>query len=347
MKAILYKGIKQVVLEDVPMPKPKEGEALLRVKAATICGTDMRIINHGHHTIKEADTRILGHEIAGVIEEVTPSAAGLKVGEKVAVAPNVHCGSCFWCASDETGLCENISPLGITYDGGFAEFMVIPQKAISQGNIIPVADDTDLVQAALNEPLSCCFNSLECTEMSFGKNILIIGAGPIGIMHAILANRMGAAKVIVSEVSDERLAEIRKFGADVTINPAKEDLKKRVMDETKGRGVEVAIVACPVAAVHNDAIECLAQRGQMNLFGGLPKDRPMTSVNANAIHYRHLKMVGTSRQSILQYQKTLSLIELKKIDLGGLISGRFSLDEHEKAFDLAQRGVGLKNVFVM
>jgi len=347
MKAIVYKGNKQIELTDIKRPEIKDGEALLRVKAASICGTDMRIIQHGHHHIPDGSIRILGHEIAGVLEEVSPTVGHLTPGMKVAVAPNIHCGACVHCNSGETGLCENTTPFGITHDGGFAEYMRIPAKAILQGNIVPVKADADLVQAALNEPLSCCYNSLEYTGFSLGKTILIIGAGPIGILHTLLANRMGAVKVIVSEVSDERLAEIKKFGADIVVNPTRKNLKEVVSDATNGKGVDVAIVACGVPAAHSDAIDCLGHRGCMNIFGGLPKDSPLTTINANAIHYKHLKIVGTTRQSIAQYTKTLRLIEGKKIDLRGLITGRFSMDEFATAFQSARDGVGLKNVFVI
>lgn len=347
MKALIFKGKGRLEVEEIKKPEIKAGEALLKVKAAAICGTDLRIFNHGHHHIPEGSSRILGHEIAGVIEEVSPSVKTLEPGMPVAVAPNIHCGSCELCSNDETGLCDSTIPFGIRLDGGFAEYMLIPAKAINQGNIIPVKPEVDFAQMALNEPLSCCFNSLEYTEFSLGETILIIGAGPIGIMHTQLANRMGAARVIVSELSDERLEEIKKFGADITVNPAKEDLKEVVLEVTKGRGADVAIVACGVAAAHNQALECLGHRGRLNFFGGLPKDQPMTTINANTVHYKHLKLVGTTRQSISQYRKTLGLIEGKKIDLSPLVTGRFSLDKAEEAFKTAQQGTGLKNLFLM
>ena len=347
MKALVFKGKGRLELEEIKKPEIKEGEALLKVKAAAICGTDLRILNYGHHHIPEGSSRILGHEIAGVIEEVSSSVKTLEPGMTVAVAPNIYCGACDLCNNDQTGLCDSTIPFGIMLDGGFAEYMLIPSKAINQGNIIPIKSGLDFTQIALNEPLSCCFNSLEYTEFSLGMTILIIGAGPIGIMHTLLANKMGAARVIVSEVSDDRLEEIKKFGADVTVNPTKQNLRELVFDVTKGRGADVAIVACGVAAAHNEALECLGHRGRLNFFGGLPKDKPMTTINANTVHYKHLKVVGTTRQSISQYKKTLGLIEGKKIDLGQLITGRFTLDQAEKAFRTAQQGTGLKNVFLM
>jgi len=347
MKAIVYKGVHNMGPETTKDPELKNGEALLRVKAAAICGTDLRIYQHGHHLMPEGTNRILGHEISGVIESVSGDAAGLKPGMTVAVAPNIHCGTCVHCIKGDTHLCEDYSAFGIGIDGGFAEYMVLPAKAVRQGNIVPMKTGTDFAQAALNEPLSCCYNSLEYTQFSLGETLLIIGAGPIGIMHTLLANRMGAAKVIVSEISDDRLAEIKKFGADVTVNPEREDLKTAVMEETDGRGVDVAIVACPVAAVHNTALECLATLGRMNFFGGLPKDAPMTTINANIVHYNYIKVVGTSRQSIRQYLKTLSLIEAGKIDLGPLVTRSYALGDAIEAFGAAQRAEGLKHVFAV
>ena len=345
MKAIVYKGNRHIVVEDLKRPEIKSGEALLKVKAAAICGTDIRIIHHGHHLIPEGTSRILGHEVSGVIEEVASNGSDLRPGMSVAVAPNIHCGICSHCIRGYTHLCENYIAFGIGIDGGFAEYMVLPEKSILQGNIVPVKAGTDFAQLALNEPLSCCYNSLMYTEFSLGESILIIGAGPIGIMHTLLSNSMGASKVIVSEISRDRREEIKSFGADITVDPSKQDLKEVVLDATRGRGVDVAIVACPVAEVHNMALECLAPLGRLNFFGGLPKDRPMTTINANTIHYKHLKVLGTTRQSLDQYMKTLSLIEEKKIDLSPLITGRFGLDEANWVFQRSQETDGLKNLF--
>jgi L-iditol 2-dehydrogenase len=347
MKAIVYRGIENISTETVRDPEIKSGEALLRVKAAAICGTDLRIIQHGHHRIPDGTRRILGHEIAGVVEAVSSNVSGLQTGMPVAIAPNIHCGSCMHCIQGHTHLCENHMAFGIGIDGGFAEYMVLPSKAIKQGNIVPMKAGTDYAQAALIEPLSCCLNSLEYTEFSLGETLLIIGAGPIGIMHTLLANCMGAAKVIVSEISDDRLIDVKKFGADVTVNPTKQELKDTVLEETNGRGVDVVIVACPVASAHNQALECLAPLGRMNFFGGLPKDNPMTTIDANRVHYNYLKIVGTSRQSIRQYMKTLRLIEAQKIDLKPLITESFGLDEATDAFQKSGSGDGLKNLFVL
>jgi L-iditol 2-dehydrogenase len=347
MKAIVYRGIENISTETVRDPEIKSGEALLRVKAAAICGTDLRIIQHGHHRIPDGTRRILGHEIAGVVEAVSSNVSGLQTGMPVAIAPNIHCGSCMHCIQGHTHLCENHMAFGIGIDGGFAEYMVLPSKAIKQGNIVPMKAGTDYAQAALIEPLSCCLNSLEYTEFSLGETLLIIGAGPIGIMHTLLANCMGAAKVIVSEISDDRLIDVKKFGADVTVNPTKQELKETVLEETNGRGVDVVIVACPVASAHNQALECLAPLGRMNFFGGLPKDNPMTTIDANRVHYNYLKIVGTSRQSIRQYMKTLRLIEAQKIDLKPLITESFGLDEATDAFQKSGSAYGLKNLFVL
>ncbi|UCE56569.1 MAG: alcohol dehydrogenase catalytic domain-containing protein [Desulfobacterales bacterium] len=346
MKAIVYKGNKTIEVEELKRPEIKNGQALLKVKAAAICGTDLRIVDHGHHLIPEGTSRILGHEIAGIIEAVAPDVKTLKPGMSVAVAPNIHCGSCYQCMRGNSHLCDNHVAFGIGIDGGFAEYMVVPSKAIMQGNIIPMRDGTDFAQAALNEPLSCCYNGLGYTEFSFGETILIIGGGPIGIMHTLLANVMGASKIFVSEISDDRLGEVGKFGADIIVNPNKQNLKEVVLEETNGQGVDVAIVACPVASAHNQALECMAPLGRMNFFGGLPKDRPMSTINANLVHYNYLKIVGTSRQSIHQYVKTLRMIEAKKIDLRALITGRFKLDEANTAFKTSQIGEGLKNIFL-
>jgi threonine dehydrogenase-like Zn-dependent dehydrogenase len=347
MKAIVYKGIENIGTETVRNPEINSGDALLRVKSAAICGTDLRIIHHGHHLIPDGANRILGHEIAGVVEAVSSNVSGLQTGMPVAIAPNIHCGTCRHCTQGLTHLCENYLAFGIGIDGGFAEYMVLPAKAIQQGNIVPMKAGTDYAQAALTEPLSCCLNSLEYTEFSLGETLLIIGAGPIGIMHTLLANCMGAAKVIVSEISDDRLMEVKKFGADVTVNPAKQDLKEAVLAETDGRGADVAIVACPVASAHNQALECLAPLGRLNFFGGLPKDNPMTTIDANLVHYNYLKIVGTSRQSIRQYIKTLHLIEKQKIDLKPLITETFALDEADSAFQKSGSGDGLKNLFIL
>ncbi len=342
LAAYLY-GPKDIRLKEVPIPETGDNEILLKVKSAAICGTDIRMINNGYKGITEQTPRILGHELSGVIEKVGKNIGSYQPGMRIAVAPNMGCGVCDFCVSGNTHMCQDYRALGINLDGAFAEYVVIPEEACRQGNIVVLADNVSFDEAALNEPLSCVYNGFLKCDIKAGDNVLIIGAGPIGIMHAKLAKMAGAAKVMINDLSAERLEVCRKIdGSFITLQS--ENLKNQVMELTRGKGLDVCITACPSPQAQADSIEMMAVNGRVNFFGGLPAGKEIVPINTNLVHYKQLILTGSARASLSQFRKTLDFISSGILDVKDLVSEKFTLDRISEGVQRATRAEGLKNI---
>lgn len=342
MEAAVYRGVKQIVVDQLDRPEPGPGEALMRVGAAGVCGTDLRIYAAGHHRIPQGTSRILGHELAGEIVAVGEGVSGLAPGDRVGVAPNVGCGVCSQCVAGWTNLCSDYEAFGISLDGAFAGYMLITREAIRQGNVVPIPEDIPFTHAALAEPLSCCINGQEAVKLGLDDVVLVVGAGPIGMMHVLLAKLSGARTVIVSELSEPRADQARDRGADMVINPAEESLADRVRDASQGEGADVVIVAAPSPRAQEESLEVAARQGRVNFFGGLPKDRPNIEFNSNLVHYKQLIVTGTTGSNVRQYRAAINLIASHRINLDPLVGTTFPLLEVHQAIQRAQSGEDMR-----
>lgn len=341
MKAVRFHRAKDLRLEEVEKPTVGPNEFLLRVKAATICATDIRIYTYSDPRVKFP--RILGHEFAGDIEEVGVNLTKyFEVGMRVVVNPNMYCGRCWYCINGRHELCDSRYALGIDVDGAFAEYLKVPPEAFYTGGVCELPDNLSYEEGALVEPLSACFHGQDFAQTRIGDIVAVIGAGPIGLMHVILAKAMGASKIIISEVDDERLKEAANFGADYLINPLKEDLASKVNELTDRHGADVVIVAVGSPVTQQQALSIAAKGGRINFFGGLPTGKETVPLNTNLIHYKEIFVFGTSSQSNYDFRKTLELMSTGLLNVKRLITHRFSLYDVPKAFETASSKSGLK-----
>lgn len=334
-------GKNDIRVQEVPTPTPGRGEILIKVRSAAVCGTDIRMITNGVAGIDEEHPRILGHEIAGVIEVLGENVSGYSVGQRVAIAPNMGCGICEPCIRGNGHLCPDYKALGINLDGGFAEYCVVPEIAVRGGNVCILDDGVSFDDGAVNEPLSCVCNGFEHADIRPGDRVLIIGAGPIGIMHCALALMAGGV-VYLSDISKDRLDSAKAIYPK--INTLFGDTKQELMKATNGYGADAIITACPVPAVQSLAVELAALGGRVIFFGGIPADKEPVGINTNLVHYKQLILSGTTRASLAQYRKTLNYISSGVLDISPLVTAHFELKDIKSAIDLAKNGVGLKNV---
>lgn len=232
-------------------------------------------------------------------------------------------------------------------DGGFAEYVVIPEAAVRQGNVVKIDIDEDMTfeKAAVLEPLSCVYNGFEQVGIKPCDTVLIIGAGPIGIMHGMLAKMAGAAKVIITDLNENRVSICKEFDP-FFITYAGGELKGFVMEQTQGQGVSVCITACPSPQAQAQALELLAVNGRVNFFGGLPADRSQVTINTNQVHYKQLVLTGSCRASLTQYRKCMKLVQAGVLNIDKIVSATYSIEEYEEAFTAAKEGRNLKNIFV-
>lgn len=338
MRAAVFYGIGDLRLATLDDPQPGPGEIVLRVGAAGICGTDVRIFANGHHRIPPGTARVLGHELAGEVAQMGTGVEGLAVGDRVALAPNVGCGTCRQCVSGWTNLCPDYQAYGISLDGGFAEQMRVTAETLRQGNVVRLPASLPYTWAALAEPMSCCLNGQEAVALGVDDVVLIVGAGPIGLMHVLLARLRGARSILVSELAEERRQMAAAAGADVPIDPGRTDLGEAVRQASGGRGADVIIVAAPSAAAQAEALELAAARGRVNFFGGLPKDQPWTRLNANLIHYKQLMLTGTTGSNVRQYRATVELIAAGRLPMDRLVGDTLPLERVQEGVERTRSG---------
>jgi len=329
---------------ETPVPILEEGDILLRVEAASICGTDIKIIRSGHRKLKDGQRIILGHEFAGVIEEAKGGTAGFKPGMRIGVAPNWGCGRCEACIRGLANYCADYSAFGIESDGAHAEYVRIPARAITQGNVVSLPDGFSFEEASLAEPLSCVVNAQNAVDIGSGDTIAVYGCGPMGLLHIILAAASGARKIVALDINEARLKSARTAGATDTVLSDREDVAGRIREITDGVGLDVVITAVPVSAVISQGLDLLAPFGRLCLFAGLPKDKPEATLNANAVHYKNLRVTGTTGGSNKDYRKALGLIQSRRTDVRQIISHRFNFQEMGRAYDTALSGKGMKIV---
>lgn len=346
MLAAVYHGPRDLRVEEVPVPEIGPDELLLRVLRTNICGTDLRIFHGGHRRYPPGTVRIPGHEVVGEVAAVGARAGDYKVGTRLFVAPNMGQGNSRETISGNNNLDPNFEAFGITLDGAFAEYMRVPAAAIQQGNLMPVADDVDPAVAALIEPLACVWRGQQKINVGAGDVALVMGAGPIGVLHVMLARLRGATRVIVSEPAAGRRAQALTLGADRVVDPLNEDLAAVVLAESGGRGADVIITAAPVKAIQEQALDLAAMGGRINYFGGLSKDDAVIRFNSNTVHYKELIVTGTTACSTYDCLRAAEIVNSSRLDLAPLITASFPLAEANAAFAAAADGRNLRVTLV-
>jgi threonine dehydrogenase-like Zn-dependent dehydrogenase len=330
MRAGVYSGIGKIECREVKKPVIGANEVLVKVRAASVCGTDLKIFRSGYFKLKEGTERILGHEITGDITEVGSAVTGYREGMKVGIAPNIGCGRCRYCRMGKTHLCPDYDAFGISIDGGFAEYVKVHEKAVQLGNLVPFSGGVPYEEAVLAEPLACCYNAYNSVGTRPGDTVRLAGS----------------VKVMVADLLPSRLELIQQFGPDILINTSEEDLEEAVMRHTGGWGADVIITACPVPEIQEISVRLASKLGRINLFGGLPKGKEHVKLNTNLIHYNGILLTGTTGASLAEYELSLNLICEKKIDVKNIVSKLFGIEDIKEAFDYALSGKGLKSVVV-
>jgi threonine dehydrogenase-like Zn-dependent dehydrogenase len=330
-----------ITVDEIPTPIAGAGDIVIKVRAASICGTDRRIAANGHFKLQDGTPRVLGHEFAGEITEAGSEVVGYAVGDRVSVTPNVGCGRCANCLVGLNNMCPSYEAFGITMDGGFQEYVRIPGFAINRGNVFHLPGSVTYADAALVEPLSCCYNAVSKLGVGPTTTVLIMGAGPIGACHVMLSKLYGARKIIVSNNRQPRLDFAASVGADVLVNLTERDLATAVDEETGGRGIDVALTCVSKPEVQAQAVQLLATHGRVNFFAGLGKAQTVP-LDTNRVHYQGLTLTGTTGSSNSDYAESLWLVGERRLDLSPLVSQTFTLDDIEKAMAYAGSGQGMK-----
>jgi len=341
MKAAVMHGDNDLRLEEVATPRAKPGEMVVQVKACGICATDVKILA-GTSTPRTLPT-IRGHEVAGFVHEMGDGVQGLEVGQRVAVYPIASCGRCFFCERGRHSLCEDEFGLAHGIDGGFAEYVRIPDRLVALGGVVPIQDDLAFDLAAMAEPLSCCISAFNSAGVSEGDWVVIIGAGPMGLLHLAVA-KSRSLRVIVVDVVQERLVMAREMGADVVIDGVQNDPVKAVRDATR-IGADLVMAALGVMEVVEKCLPMVRSGGTFNIFGGPPRGSSLT-VDPRWLHYGEITLTGTFASSLPDFKQALGLIAAGQVDVSPIISHRVGLDGLLDAVQKVQRHQSLKGIVV-
>ena len=340
MRAVVLNGPNDFKAAEVERPEIGDNDILLQMKKAAICGTDMRILA-GTKTKGVRYPSIIGHEMCGLICEVGKNVKGFEVGEKVSIANVIPCHSCHSCLTGRENACMNRKAIGYEFDGGFAEYVLIPGIAIESGNGVKLPEDVSFEEGALIEPLSCCIRGLKNAGTGFNDSVLIVGAGPIGLMHLQLSKIVGAKKVIVSEPIASRREKAEKLGADLVIDPTKENLADIVMRETDSLGMDVIVMAIGVPAIINSTLKLCRKGGTVNLFAGFAGTGEST-IEVNTIHYNEINVNGSTAYKREDYFEAADMVKNKKVNLKEIVTHTFKIDDFQDAYEVCKSGSGLK-----
>ncbi len=342
MKAAVLEALDRLVLREVPQPEIDDDSALMKVAATSICGSDVRILHHGNPRVKYPT--IIGHETAGTIVKVGKNVRRVKEGDRVALGADVPCGQCRWCRNGLGNNCSINYAIGYQIPGAFAEYIKLPRLVLEEGPVTPFDSRLDFEEAALAEPLACAINGLELVRLSLGQTVVIIGMGPIGCMMIDLARRMGATRVIAVQRSLKRMEIARAYEADAYIASDDEDVVARCRELTGGEGPEVVITTCGSVEAHEQAVEMVAHRGFVNLFGGLPKNARPMNLLSNTVHYKECFVTGSHGCVPRHHEMAVRLLEDGLVRVKPLITHHFPLDEIGPAFHAMESRQGMKVV---
>jgi L-iditol 2-dehydrogenase len=327
MLAAMIYGVKDLRVEEAPKPKVEHGEVLVKVKAATTCGTDLKIFQRGYVEGVIRLPTVFGHEWAGEVVEVGGGTSWPEVGMRVRAGNSAPCLRCRMCQRGSFNLCEDMMWLW----GAYAEYIKVPARMVLV-NMQEIPAHVSFEEAAVTEPLACVLRGAEKANVKLGDSVAIIGAGPIGLLHLLTARKMGAEKVIVTDLVDERLGFAKSLGADETVNAGREDAVQRVKELTDGYGADVVIEAIGQPSTWEQALRMARKGGTVLEFGGCPPNTEI-KVSTELLHYGDVTVIGAFHTTPTHFKKALNLIASGTINVKPLITQRMPLTRIKDAFE--------------
>ena len=341
MKAAVYEGIDRMAVRETENPVCGRNDVIVKVMACAVCGSDIRIYHSGNDRVDPP--QILGHEIAGEVVETGGGVTKFREGDRVAIGADVPCGRCVFCEAGIGNNCQINYAMGYQFPGGFAQFLPLNSTVVNFGPVHILPDNVSYDEGALAEPLACVLNALELTPVKLGDTIVLIGAGPIGMMLCDVARLMGAAKIILINRSAPRLEIAKKLGvADDYICLNEQDGIEAVLGLTGGLGADVIFTSCPSPQAQADSLKMAKNRARINFFGGLPKSQSVVPLDTNIIHYKELFVSGAHGSMPVHHGKAIELIASGRLDIKKFMTHTFPLDDIAEAFATAEGHKGLR-----
>jgi L-iditol 2-dehydrogenase len=336
MRAVVYHGVNDIRVETVPVPRIGPGELLVKVATCGVCGTDLKKIHYGSHSAP----RIFGHEMAGVIVAVGPGVTSYEVGERVMTFHHVPCGECYYCRKGTPAQCPLYKKTGVTagYEpsgGGFAEYIRVMDFVVSNGGVVRIPDGVPFEQAAFIEPANTVLKGVKLLNLEPDDTVLVIGQGPIGLMHAVFCSRI-AGKVLTSDLYPERHAIAANYGLKHPIHAGTENVVERVLAETEGRGADAVILAVGGTALIRTAMDAARPGGKVMLFAQTQHGE--ATIDPAAVCVDEKTLLGSYSSSFGILDEVTEAIfggYRNGFDLTRLISHRYPIDEAVAAIEVA------------
>jgi L-iditol 2-dehydrogenase len=341
MRAVVYRGINDMRVETVPVPEIGPGELLVKVATCGVCGTDLKKIHTGSHSAP----RIFGHEMAGTVVRLGEGMTRFRLGDRVVVHHHVPCGECYYCRKQTPAQCKLYKRVGSTAGfepsgGGFAEYIRVMDWIASSRGVVPIPDGVPFEQAAFLEPVNTVLKGVKMLNLAADDTVLVIGQGPIGLMHAALASRTGA-RVLTSDLYPERHAVAAKFGLHHPIHAGTENVVERVRAETEGRGADAVILAVGGNALIKPAMAAVRCGGKVMLFAQTQYGE--AAFDPGQVCMDEKTLLGSYSSSFRILDEVTDLVfggYRSGFDLTQLISHRFPLEEAVKAIEVASAPKG-------
>src|ERR1700685_2064752 len=332
MRAAVYRGVNDVRVETVPVPKIGAGELLVRVHTCGICGTDLKKISSGSHSAP----RIFGHETSGVVAAIGSEVKQFKPGDRVVVFHHIPCGECYYCRHKTFAQCETYKKVGCTAGfepsgGGFAEYVRVMDWIVQKGTV-RIPDGVSFEQACFVEPVNTCMKGIEALRLLPGETVLAIGQGPIGIILSVLARKAGAT-VITSDLYPERLRIGVRLGLESTIDASQTNVVDRIRELTEGRGADAVILAVGGNGLIRTAMDAAGPCGRVWLFAQTQHGEAV--IDPAAICVDEKALVGSYSASVALQEESVRFVTGREMDLEQLVSHRFPLTESAQALALA------------
>jgi len=329
MKAVIYYNPEDIRIEDVPKPKIQPNEILVEMKACGICGTDLL-----EWYLKDRTPLVLGHEPTGIIAKTGKKVKGFKPGDHVFVHHHVACLKCHYCLHGDYTMCQQFTRTRIQ-PGGLAQYFRVPAPNL-QTDTLKIPENLTFEEATLIEPTACCLRALIKCHIQPGDTVAIIGAGTSGILHTMLSKNLGASQIIISDPMEYRLEAAKRLGADLTINPEKESLVRRVEEATDGRKADVVIATAPSTTALSEGINACRKGGTLCLFAPTPPNEYI-QISPNELFFSEIQVVPSYSTSHVETRMALQLISSGRVKGKELITHRFPLSRTSEAFKTAAK----------
>ncbi|NLJ41393.1 MAG: alcohol dehydrogenase catalytic domain-containing protein [Clostridiales bacterium] len=319
------------------MPKADKGEVLVKIEACAICGTDVKSFVNGNPRIKPP--QVMGHEFCGEIVELGEGVTNYKLGQRVSMATTIGCGECYYCKKGKTNLCKSSEAMGFHYPGAMAPYIKIPEKAVRQNHLVDVGD-LDPHLAALGEPMSCAMNDLSRVPDEELESALVMGLGPLGLIHAVILREKGVKNIVCVEFPGKRFDMAKEMGFETVLRP--DEIDDRYLELSHGLGFDLVIITAPSNSVQSKAPMYARKGGYVSYFASLPVGNEMLEMNSRTLHYNELILYGTSDSTVKHVKEAIDILSKNPDGFKPLITHVMKLADFHKAMDEIKEGNAVK-----